>query len=96
MARKTQRVSVIKKRVHKKSTTNKKKAKSQKAKSQKAKNKKPMRPKHKKMRGGAFLFPSISALSDGVGSGLTGLYNNVKGNTQVYDSNVFNQPINKM
>ena len=91
MARKTQRVSVIKKRVHKKSTTNKKKAKSQ-----KAKNKKPMRPKYKKMRGGAFLFPSISALSNGVSSGLTGLYNNVKGNTQVYDSNVFNQPINKM
>lgn len=59
------------------------------------KKEKTTRPRCKKMKGGAFLFPSITAASNGFTSGLTGLYNNVKGNTQVYDSNVFNQPINK-
>lgn len=58
----------------------------------KGKQKKQYRPKCKKMKGGALLFPSVNAVTNGISSTFTGLYNSVQGNTPVHSSNVFDQP----
>ncbi len=60
----------------------------------KGKPKKQYRPKCKKMKGGALLFPSVHELRNGMSSTFTGLYNSVQGNTPVHSSSVFEQPMN--
>ena len=57
--------------------------------------KKVYRPKIKKTKGGALLFPSVNAVTNGISSSFTGLYNTVQGNTPVHSSNPFDQPLHK-
>lgn len=57
--------------------------------------KKVYREKKRKQKGGALLFPSVSAVTNGISSSITGLYNTVQGNTPVYSSNPFDQPLHK-
>lgn len=59
--------------------------------------KKEYRPKckKKKMKGGALLFPSVNAVTNGISSTFTGFYNSVQGNTPVHSSNTFDHPFHK-